>query len=263
MPPSSPPIGRGAMGSNAHLQPQAFTPRHVGRQTRRRALPLPGDGCSSPLPRARRWPRLSAWNPRSPHRPVKGPPRTSAPASLRPSEDPGDQVLVVGYDGSPGSRETIAKAARRCDSGGRLVIVRTLDSGFGEPPTRADCGAYQRAVTSLLIAVRSELYPHVPYELRVVAGDLSSALADVVRRHHGAELVTGSPPSPLEGRPNPRTGAPLSRRPARASVDKSHGQRRDQAHRADTVEQSGLDSFPASDPPSWWAGPGASTSEHP
>lgn len=191
------------------------------------------------------------------------PPRTSAPASPGPSAGPEDQVLVVGYDGSPGSRETIAKAARRCDDRGRLVIVRTLNPSLGEPPTRADRGAYQSAVTSLLAAVRSELYPHVPYELRVVAGDLSSALADVVRRHHGAELVTGSPPSPSGGRPNPRTGAPLSRPPARVSLDKSHAQRQDEAHRIDTVEQSGLDSFPASDPPSWWAGHGAPTSEHP
>jgi hypothetical protein len=192
----------------------------------------------------------------------EAPPRTSIPASLRPSEVPEDQVLVVGYDGSPGSRETVGKAARRCDSGGRLVIVRTLDSGFGKPPTHAERGAYQSAVASLLAAVRSELYPHVPYELRVVTGDLSSALADVVRRHHGAELVTGSFPSPSGGRPNSSTDAPLSRRTARASAVRSPGQRRDEA-RTETVEQSGLDSFPASDPPAWWAGPGASTSERP
>jgi hypothetical protein len=103
-----------------------------------------------------------------------------------------------------------------------LVIVRALGAGFGEPPTEADRGAYRRAVTSLLAAVRSELHPNIPYELRVVAGDVSSALADVVRRHHGAALVIEDPAG----------GRPIR----------------------DPVHQCGLESFPASDPPSWWGG---------
>jgi hypothetical protein len=149
----------------------------------------------------------------------QAPPRASDPSSYQ-DDAAAERALVVGYDGSPGSRAAIAEAARRRDHRERLIIVRALETGFAEPPTQADRSAYRRAVTSLLAAVRSELPPDVPcdYELRVVAGDMSSALADVVRRHHGATLVNGEAP------------------------------------RADPVHWCGLESFPASDPPSWWGG---------
>jgi hypothetical protein len=128
----------------------------------------------------------------------QGSPRAGVSAPAPPGDASPDRVLAVGYDGSPTSRAAIAEAARRSDRHERLIIVRALGAGFGEPPTQADRGAYQQAVTSLLAAVRSELHPDVPYELRVVAGDLSSALADVVRRHHGAEMVTEDLAGPPE-----------------------------------------------------------------
>jgi hypothetical protein len=184
----------------------------------------------------------------------QAPPRASAPASPQPSEASAERVLVVGYDGSPGSRAAIAEAARRGDRRGRLIIVRPLDPGFGEPPAPADRRAYQRAVASLLAAVRSELHPSVPYELRVVACDVSSALADVVRRHHGAELVIGDSARPAGERPNPAPRAV----PASGVKARDRGRGQGAAPRIDPVHQCGLESFPASDPPSWWGGsPGA------
>jgi hypothetical protein len=184
--------------------------------------------------------------------------RASVPAPAGPGEVSPDRVFVVGYDGSPGSRAAIAEAARHSDRRERLVIVRALGAGFGEPPTRADRGAYQRAVTSLLAAVRSELHANVPYELRVVAGDVSSALADVVRRHHGTALVIEDPAGPAGGRPNRATRAPRAHASVPASEMKTHDPEQREAPGTDAVHQCGLESFPASDPPSWWGGsPGA------
>lgn len=176
------------MGRNAHLQPCPPI-RDVGIETRRAHsrrrrwvfLPIASHLCAGQT-------ECMASSLATPDRQRSS--RAGVPAPAQPGDASPERVVVVGYDGSPASRAAIAQAARRADRRERLVIVRALGSGFGEPPTRADRGAYRRAVTSLLAAVRSELHPNVPYELRVVAGDLSSALADVVRRHHGAALVT-------------------------------------------------------------------------
>jgi hypothetical protein len=182
------------------------------------------------------------------------PPRASASASPRPGEALPEKVRVVGYDGSPGSRAAIAEAARRSNRRERLIIVRALGAGFGEPPIEADRGAYQRAVTSLLTAVRSELHPNVPYELRVVTGDVSSALADVVRRHHGAALVTEAPAGPARGHPDQATRAARTHTALPAPASKPPAREQDEAPRTDPVHQCGLESFPASDPPPWWSG---------
>jgi hypothetical protein len=184
----------------------------------------------------------------------RGSPCASVPAPPGQARCPPRGSSSSATTGSPGSRAAIAEAARRSDRRERLVIVRALGAGFGDPPTQADRGGYQRAVTSLLAAVRSELHPNVPYELRVVAGDVSSALADVVRRHHGTALVIEDPAGPAGGRPNRATRAPRTRASVPPPEIKTHDREQGEAPRADRVHQCGLESFPASDPPSWWGG---------
>jgi len=189
-------------------------------------------------------------------------PHTEAPvqpavfAAHEPRRAVGEGVFVVGYDDSPTSRAAIAEAARRAGGRGRLIIVRAVGPGRGEAPVDEDHAGYGRAVASLLAAVRSEVRQDVPYEIRVVAGDSSSALAEVVRRHHGAELVTGRPAGRRGGDPT-RAVRPRAAASPGLAARRRHGARGAVAP-TDVVEQHGLDSFPASDPPSWWAGPSAS-----
>jgi hypothetical protein len=221
------------MGSNAHLQPCLTPGMGVPPHCLNLRAGQTGFMAPSLAPPVR-----------------QAPPRADLPSSPH-LDASAERVLVVGYDGSPGSRAAIAEAGRRCDHRERLIIVRALKAGFS-PLTEADRSAYRRAVTSLLSAVRSELPTDVPYELRVVAGDISSALADVVRRHHGAALVNGDPAAGR--RPNQPARALRARASAPAPAVEPRAQGQGEAPRADPVHRCGLESFPASDPPSWWGG---------
>lgn len=106
---------------------------------------------------------------------------------------PGEEVFVVGYDGSPGSMAALAEAADRCRSGGRVIVVGGLATGPWQRPAGNAPAAYGRAVTSLIAAVWSAFggFDRASYELRVVTGDPSKAVGDIVRRHRGAELICG------------------------------------------------------------------------
>jgi len=178
-----------------------------------------------------------------------------------------NDVVVIGYDGSPNSRAALVRGAGSVPQGGHLVVLRSLPATAHRPPGHCRphpaAERYADAVAALLAATPATLPPRVTYEIRVVAGSAAVALAETAERYGASEVLIGAREGPLrtdlEGIAD--AVASLTRipvevvtaRPA-AADDPRPPKGNDDLGSADPVEQRGLESFPASDPPPWWRG---------
>lgn len=176
-------------------------------------------------------------------------------------------VVVVGYDGSPNSGAALVRGARTVPQGGHLVVLRSLPATARRPPGYClpDPAAelYADAVASLLAATPPKLPARVTYEIRVVARSAAVALAETAERYGASEVLIGAREGPLRTDSEGIAGAVTSltripvevvTAPPAAADDPPPTTGSADLGSADPVEQRGLESFPASDPPPWWRG---------
>jgi nucleotide-binding universal stress UspA family protein len=162
------------------------------------------------------------------------------------------RVKVVGYDGSDNGRNVVAGAASRVGPGDRLIIVHALEAPYegADPASRYD-QICQQMISDLDAAVLDA----IDHELRVVQGSPAQVLIDVALHTNATEIIVGTRRAPsrlgqrtirsqLEAGPVPVVALLRAER-------KSHPL----AERIDSSYRHGYESFPASDPPSTWAGP--------
>ena len=176
-------------------------------------------------------------------------------------------VVVVGYDGSPNGRAALVRGPRTMPQGGHLVVLRSVPAtarppGSGLPDPAAEL--YAEAVASLLAATPAKLPARVTYEIRVVARSAAVALAETAERYGASEVLIGAREGPLrtdsEGIADAVTSLTripvevVTARPVAAEHPRRPPNANDDLGSTDPVEQRGLESFPASDPPPWWRG---------
>jgi hypothetical protein len=147
--------------------------------------------------------------------------------SLESSSRTNGVGAVVGYDGSAAGRRIVAQATRRLRTGDRLIIVRSLGRGSGDSTSLR--ARYGQTVSQMLSALGPSILGGRTYELRVVTEPLAEALSETARRCRAAAIVLGTAAAAQGSDPD--------------------------GNSTDPVDCAGQDSFPASDPPSSWAGP--------
>jgi hypothetical protein len=159
---------------------------------------------------------------------------------------------VVGYDGSDNGRNVVAGAARRVGPGDRLIIVHALEPGYegSDPASRYD------QICQLMISdLDAAVLDGIDYELRVVQGSPAQVLIDVALHANATGIIVGTRRAPSRlGQRTIRSQLEAGPVPVVALVRaerKSHPL----AEQIDSSDRHGYDSFPASDPPSSWAGP--------
>ena len=107
----------------------------------------------------------------------------------------GSAVVVVGFDGSPASRDAVRYAVKRVGTNGRLIAVHVAGPGqwwFGSPSYQPEREDYQSAANALLSDVRGQVPEDVKLETSIVEGSPPSALMQVAREQHAAEIVVGA-----------------------------------------------------------------------
>jgi nucleotide-binding universal stress UspA family protein len=159
---------------------------------------------------------------------------------------------VVGYDGSDNGRNVVAGAAERVDPADRLIIVHALEPGYAGPDPAS---RYDQICRRMVRDLDAAVLDGIDYELRVVEGSPARVLIDVALHTNATAIVVGTRRAPsrlgqrtirsqLEAGPVPVVALVRAQR-------KSHPL----AEPIDGGYRQGYDSFPASDPPSSWAGP--------
>jgi nucleotide-binding universal stress UspA family protein len=107
----------------------------------------------------------------------------------------GKPVVVVGYDGSKGSRKAVQYAADRAGPDGRVVVVHAAGPGhswFGAPSYQRERSDY-RSVGESLLAEVSELAPKgVKLETSLIEAPTPKALIEAARTNDAAEVVVGA-----------------------------------------------------------------------
>jgi len=108
-----------------------------------------------------------------------------------------NRTIVVGYDGSPAARRAV-DAALRFGAGARLIVVHAdasvpMHPGFNWreaiDPHRSEHG---RAVLDTLILGGNDSLADADWELRLVHGDVATALLDIARAEDAEVVVVGS-----------------------------------------------------------------------
>ena len=178
------------------------------------------------------------------------PPATEThPGSVQsPGSSRRPRVKVVGYDGSPTGRDVVEGAARRAAPNDRLIIVHVLEpESLSTVPLAS---RYRQAWETMLSALDPEVLDGIDYELRVVAGPPAQVLINVAHHCGAAAIVIGTGRAPSRfGQRTVRSELEFGPVPVVALVGTTDAEPIDAMHRH------GLDSFPASDPPSSWSGP--------
>ena len=163
------------------------------------------------------------------------------------------RIKVVGYDGSAHGRNVVEGAARRVRPGDRLIIVHVLDPTFerGDPFSR-----YAEVCRRMLGELDPAVLEGIDYELRVVTGSPAQALIDAAVQARATSIVIGTRRDPSRlGQRTIRSELERGPVPVVALVGRSERESHPLAKPVDGIHRYGYDSFPASDPPSSWAGP--------
>jgi nucleotide-binding universal stress UspA family protein len=161
---------------------------------------------------------------------------------------------VIGYDGSANGRDVVAGAARRATPGDRLIIVHALEPGLpsGDPAARYDEICHQ-----MLSELDANMLDGIDYELRVVDGPPAQALIEVALHTRAEAIVIGSRRAPSRlGQRTIRSQLEAGPVPVVALIGPTERDSHPRAEPIDAIHRHGYDSFPASDPPSSWSGPG-------
>jgi nucleotide-binding universal stress UspA family protein len=157
---------------------------------------------------------------------------------------------VVGYDGSASGRHVVEGAARRLAPGDRLIIVRALE-GNDEP----DPAQYDQALQEMQAALDSAVLHGIDYEMRVVAGSPARALSEAARHCGASGIVIGTRKAPSRiGQKTIRSELEAGPVPVIALYGEAERESHPHAVHGNSVHLDGFDSFPASDPPSYWSG---------
>jgi hypothetical protein len=152
--------------------------------------------------------------------------------------------------------------------GGHLVVLHSLPATALGPPGHylpdAAAELYADAVASLHAAAPAELRARVTYEIRVVTRSAAVALAETAERYGASDVLIGAREDvlPTDSEDIAEAVTSLTRIPVQvvtarpgAAEHSRPPKRNGDPGLADPVEQRGLESCPASDPPPWWRGP--------
>jgi nucleotide-binding universal stress UspA family protein len=109
--------------------------------------------------------------------------------------EPTARVLVVGYDGSPPSRDALEYAARRAGPDGHVYVVHSFEppsDWLGHPNYQRVLEEHEGRGRELLEAVEQDnsLGTHVHSEL--LAGDAAEAIVTVADARHADEIAVGA-----------------------------------------------------------------------
>lgn len=109
---------------------------------------------------------------------------------------PGPRV-VVGYDGSPGSRAALDRAADVAGDDGVVFVVHAYPRArgwFGSPSDQERLDASLEEAESTIRALCDGGGPldRVAWEPEIIAGDPAEAIAAVAVARHADEIVVGS-----------------------------------------------------------------------
>ena len=172
-----------------------------------------------------------------------------------PSDPPRRRrVKVVGFDGSEYGRYVVEGAARRVSPGDRLIIVHALETSPQDSSSAA--AAYEEACERMLAALDPDLLDGIDFELRVVEGRPAQVLIEVARHCRAAAIVIGTRRAPSRlGQRTIRSQLEAGPVPVVALVGQAERESHLLAEPIDLIHRQSYDSFPASDPPSSWAGP--------
>jgi nucleotide-binding universal stress UspA family protein len=162
------------------------------------------------------------------------------------------RVKVIGYDGSDRGRHVVEGAVRRVRPGDRLIIVHVL-----EPAAAVTASGYRRVCQQMIAELGPAILDGVDYEFRVVEGPVAQALIDVAAHTRAQAIVIGTRRAPSRlGRRTIRSLLEAGPVPVVALVGRAEQESHPTAQPIDDTHRHGYDSFPASDPPSSWVGPG-------
>ncbi len=110
---------------------------------------------------------------------------------------PHERTIVVGFDGSPAARRAVSAAVRFAGTG-RVVVVHADGAGPLRPgfswreiidPHRSDHG---RAVLDSLILGGNDELADADWELRLVHGDVATALVEIARAQQADAIAVGT-----------------------------------------------------------------------
>jgi nucleotide-binding universal stress UspA family protein len=110
---------------------------------------------------------------------------------------PGPRV-VVGYDGSPGSRAALARAADVAGGDGVVFVVHAYPRArawFGFPNDQEHLDSVLAEAEAKMRALYGETggpLDRVAWEPEIIAGDPAEAIAAVADARHADEIVVGS-----------------------------------------------------------------------
>lgn len=173
------------------------------------------------------------------------------PEATSPSgSTPPQRVKVVGHDGSANGARVVEGAARRLSHGDRIIIIRAIEPKSSQSESTADHARIQRHMLSEL---GQRIPAGIDYEVRVIEGPPAETLIEVALEADADGIVIGTRRGP--SRIGQRTilseleDGPV---PVVALYRCAQRDQHPDARQMDAVEHHGLDSFPASDPPSSW-----------
>jgi nucleotide-binding universal stress UspA family protein len=177
----------------------------------------------------------------------------NAPVSTSVRPERRRRVKVVGYDGSDPGRQVVEGAAARVGPGDRLIIVHVVEPAIdGAAETRSRYEQIRRRMRSMLDPA---LFDGIDYELRIVNGSPARALIDAAIRTQADAIVVGTRRAPSRlGQRTIRSELEAGPVPVVALFGRAEGESHPLGEPSDATHRHGYDSFPASDPPSSWAG---------
>ena len=104
-------------------------------------------------------------------------------------------VLVVGYDGSPPSREALAYAARCAGTDGHVYVVHSFEppsDWLGHPNYQRVLDEHQGRGRELLEQVEQDGSLGANVHCELLSGDPAEAIVTVADTRHADEIVVGA-----------------------------------------------------------------------
>ena len=104
-------------------------------------------------------------------------------------------VLVVGYDGSPASREALTYAARHAGADGHVYVVHSFEpphDWLGHPNYQRVLDEHEGRGRELLEEVDQDGSLGTNVHCELLAGDPADAIVSVADTRHAGEIVVGA-----------------------------------------------------------------------